>query len=113
MSDPDTDTMDEADDFAEVEVDEELMYRLREAQQTFDEAKAYLYEVKTEVKTTYKGMGKLRAVCDGEPVFTYTTYDTTRINSRKLKRDYPDIWQAYATTYTHERLAVARPKAES
>lgn len=98
---------------ATFEVGEELAYRLLEAQQVYDDANRYLKEVKDEVKGRCHDFDKAIGMFDGEKLFTYERREYSRCDTKRLKRDYPDIHQAYVTTKTTAYLTVARPKADS
>lgn len=110
MPDIDTDIEGELD---AVEVDATLADRLRDAQQAYDEVKAYLDDIKDEVKAQFAGHDAVRGVHNGETVFTCVRRSTTRFNSTKLKREYPSIWEQYAKTTSSVYMTVARPKAAS
>lgn len=109
---PDTDTDNESE-LEPIEIAATLVDRLREAQQAYDEVKAYLDSVKDEVKAQYADHEGVRGVHNGETVFICVRRDTTRLNSAKLKREYPSIWQQYAKTTNSIYMTIARPKAGS
>lgn len=106
---PDTDTL------TDVEVDAELADRLRDAQQAFDEVREYLEGIKDEVKARYSGSTGVRGVHAGEEIFTCVRRESTRLNSARLKREYPDIWSQYAKTGStvYMRIRVTRPEASA
>ena len=107
---PDTDT----NTPVEVEIDAEFAERLRDAQQAYDEVREYLENLKDEAKARYGvDHDKVVGTFAGEKVFDCVRRSTTRINSSRLKRDYPSIWDAYSVTKTTSYLTVARPKAAS
>lgn len=102
------------DDLTEIPVDAELADRLRDAQQAYDEVKEYLESIKDEIKARYADApAGIRGVHNGETVFTCVKRESTRINSTKLKRDYPEVWHAYAKTSTSQYLTIARLGAAS
>lgn len=109
---PDVD-VDDVKTATEFELDQELAYKLLDAQQAYDEVRQYLDEVKAEVKQRCQRYDKATGTFDGEKIFDYTKREVTHIDSRRLKRDWPDIWRAYGTTKTTGYLTVTRPKAES
>lgn len=90
------------------EIDQEFADKLRDAQNAYDECKAYLDDLKDELKKQYIGIPKVVGTVGGNEVFTYTTYSSTRINSARLKREYPDIFAQFAKELTHQRVAVRR-----
>lgn len=108
MSDADDDI--EVDD---VEIDAALADRLRDAQQAYDEVKEYLDGIKDEIKAQYAGREGIRGIHNGEQIFICVRRATTRLNSAKLKREYPSIWQQYAKTTTSVYMTIARLKAAS
>lgn len=110
MPDTDDDTVTEVED---VEIDAALADRLRDAQQAYDEVKEYLDDIKDEIKAQYSGREAIRGVHNGEQIFVCARRDTTRLNSAKLKREYPSIWQQYAKTTTSVYMTIARLKASS
>ncbi|MEW2474641.1 YqaJ viral recombinase family protein [Micromonospora gifhornensis] len=56
-------------------------------------------------------MGAARvAVHDGVKVASRSIYDTTRIDTTRLRADHPEVAEAYAATSTTDRLTPARAK---
>lgn len=104
--------MPDIDTLTEIEVDAELADRLRDAQQAYDEVREYLEDIKDQIKARYTNLGEgIRGVHAGEEIFTCVRRTSTRLNSAKLKRDYPDIWSAYAKTDSTVYMSIKRPKA--
>lgn len=102
---PDTDTL------TDIEIDAELADRLHDAQQAFDEVREYLEALKDEVKARYSGNQGVRGVHNGAEVFTCVRRESTRLNSAKLKREYPDIWSQYAKTSSTVYMTIKRPES--
>lgn len=96
-----------------IEIDEQLMWQLRDAQRAFDEVKEHLENIKDEIKKQYRDHGHVIGICNGEKVFTCAWRETNRIDSVRLKSDYPEIWHHYSVTKRSQYLSPARPKAES
>lgn len=96
------------DTLDEIEIDADLAGRLRDAQQAYDEVREYLEALKDEIKARYADHERLVATHAGEQIFVYSRYETTRINSSRLKRDWPDIYNQYLVTSTSQRVSVVR-----
>lgn len=107
---PDADDDIEVDD---VEIDATLADRLRDAQQAYDEVKEYLDGIKDEVKAQFSNHDAVRGIHNGEQIFVCARRATTRLNSAKLKREYPSVWEQYAKTSTSVYMTIARPKSSS
>ncbi|MEV0726038.1 lambda-exonuclease family protein [Micromonospora purpureochromogenes] len=71
-----------------------------------DDAKAQLAEVENQIRGLL-GNAKT-AVCDGQKVAQRSVYDTSRIDTRRLKAEQPDTYAAYATTSTVNKLTPAK-----
>lgn len=100
------------DDTEEVEVEATFAERLRDAQQAYDEVSEYLEGLKDELKAQFKGK-KVTGVHDGVKIFTHATYETSRIDSKRLKSEWPDIYAQYTRTVESQRVSIIRPKAGS
>ncbi|MEV1331160.1 lambda-exonuclease family protein [Micromonospora costi] len=71
-----------------------------------DDAKTALAEVENQIRGL---LGNARtAVCDGRKIASRSVYDTTRIDTKRLRADQPDIYAAYATTSTVNKLTPAK-----
>lgn len=67
-----------------------------------DDARTALAEVENQIRGL---LGDARtAVCDGRKVAQRSVYDTTRIDTRRLKAEQPDLYAAYAATSTVSKL---------
>lgn len=74
-----------------------------------DDAKAALAEVENQIRAL---LGDARtAVCDGRKVAQRSVYETRRLDSPRLKADHPDIYAAYITTSTVNKLTPAKERA--
>jgi len=60
----------------------------------------------TEAENQIRGLlGDAKtAVCDGTKVAQRSVYDTTRIDTKRLKAEQPDLYAAYVTTSTVNKL---------
>ncbi|MEU4779237.1 lambda-exonuclease family protein [Micromonospora sp. NPDC023633] len=71
-----------------------------------DDAKTALAEVENQIRGL---LGDARtAVCDGRKVAQRSVYDTTRIDTKRLKAEQPDVHAAYATTSTVNKLIACK-----
>ncbi|MFY1588960.1 YqaJ viral recombinase family protein [Micromonospora sp. WMMD734] len=67
-----------------------------------DDAKTALAEVENHIRGL---LGDARtAVCGGRKVAQRSVYDQTRLDTRRLKADHPDLHAAYAVTSTVSKL---------
>lgn len=67
-----------------------------------DDAKTALAEVENQIRGLL-GDAKT-AVCDGRKVAQRSVYDTTRIDTKRLRAEQPDLYAQYATTSTVNKL---------
>lgn len=113
MSDHDLDDLDDEDvDTVTVDLAPDLAQRLVEAKEALDEVKEYYEGLRQEVLTVLQGQGeRVHGVAFGGTVCTYSRYHTSRLNGRKLKREFPDIYAQYVSQSSHDRLTF--PKAVS
>lgn len=110
MPDPDAYDEDEGPAPTEIQVDEDLATRLRDAQRAFDEVKEYLEDLKDDVKRAYADHDNVVGLVGREKIFTCVRRETVRIDSTRLKRDFPDIHASYAKAHVSQYLTVTRPK---
>lgn len=109
---PDADAYDEDEGPAptEIQVDEDLATRLRDAQRAFDEVKEYLEDLKAEVKRAYADHDNVVGLVGREKIFTCVRRETTRLDRHRLRRDFPDIYAQYAKASVTQYLTVTKPK---
>jgi hypothetical protein len=96
-----------------IDIDEELANRLRDAQQAYDEVAEYLTAIKDEVKHRFADYENVKAVCGDEEIFTCVRRTSIKLDSNRLKREYPEIWSQYAKSSTATFLSIKRLKADS
>lgn len=71
-----------------------------------DDAKTALTEVENQLRGL---LGDARtAVCDGRKVAQRSVYDTTRVDTKRLKAEQPDVYAAYTSTSTVNKLTPAK-----
>lgn len=111
---PDADTDEDTPGLvAKVDIEPSLADRLRDAQQAYDEVSAYLDDLKDELRQQLKeqqvpGRRRVDGVSNGDVVFTYVRRSARRLNGARLKRDYPSIWDAYASEQATWYLTISR-----
>lgn len=101
---------DEAPAPTEIEIDQDLADRLRDAQRAYDEVKEYLDAIKDEVKHRFADYENVVAKIGDEKIFTCVRRENVQLDRKALRRDFPDIYRQYAKTYATQYLTVARPK---
>jgi len=90
-------TMPELDDeHTYVEVDRDLVKAYREAVDAVKEKEVVADRLKAKV---IEAAGDAdRVTVDGDVVLTYTRTSTTRLDSKRLKAQWPQIWEEFSST---------------
>jgi predicted phage-related endonuclease len=83
---------------------EKLCNEYRENKRLIEELEAMNDSLKCDIIAI---MGDRETVIDGSTKAIYKTVTSSRIDSKSLKADHPDIAQAYTTETSYKRFTVA------
>ncbi|HEU4672380.1 MAG TPA: hypothetical protein VFS32_05720, partial [Candidatus Limnocylindrales bacterium] len=98
------------DDDTETEVSADIAAEYRAARAALDQARER-YDL--AVNRLRAAMGDARrAVADGDPVASRSVYERTGVDTRRLRADYPDAYEACRTVSTVDQITPARAKKE-
>lgn len=95
----------------EVEICEDLAYAYRQAKRTLDDAQADYGLLTNEVRAALGGVKT--ATSAGAKVATRSVFEQSRVDSKRLKAEFPDAYAACRTTSTVDKLTPARAKKEA
>lgn len=82
---------------------ENLCTEYRENKRLIEELEAMNESLKAAIIAT---MGDRETVTEGATKATLKTVTSSRLDSKGIKADYPDIFTAYSTPITYKRFAV-------
>lgn len=101
--------MDEFEVFEEVDIDVDLYEEWDRAKRDFDHAKEALDHASSKIKKQLQGNTII--TLSGEPALRFTRYPVQRLDSRRLRKEWPDIWEQFSIETTSERLTrVSAPR---
>lgn len=98
--------MDEDEGLEQIEIDPILFEEWDQAKRAFDRAKDDLDHAAAQIKKMVDGNAMLTV--SGEPALRFTRYPVQRLDSRRLRKEWPDIWLQFSTETMSERLARVR-----
>lgn len=106
----DHDMVDNEDEVTTVDLPEDLAQKLLDAKQALDEVTEHYNALRDEAIVLLRDHGpRVHARAFGGTVCAYSHYHTSRFNSAKLKREFPDLHAQFTTTSETNRLSF--PKA--
>lgn len=100
------------DDDTETEVSADIAAEYRAARAALDQARER-YDLAVNRLRAAMGDARRALTPDGTPIATRSVYERTGIDTRRLRADYPDAYEACRTVSTVDKITPARAKKEN